>query len=118
MRAPFPFSATMHLHQQGGTIRGNSVFKSVMVVLSFVLGAVSCHKDCAEQTGTLPDIDLTHLRPAGTYSDPHVTEKSETMEYINDSTVVISFTADNKTVRMTYRVKHQGTYESVQSKFN
>ncbi len=89
-----------------------------MIVLSIVLGAVSCHKDCAEQTGTLPDIDLTHLRPAGKYSDPRVTENAETMEYINDSTVVISFKADNKTVRMTYRVKNQGTYESVQSKFN
>ncbi len=93
-------------------------YKRTAMILCIALGAISCKEECAKENGTLPAIDLSHLRPAGSYFDPRVTVDQEKMEYINDSTVVISFTADKKTVKMTYRVKNQGTYESIQSKFN
>ncbi len=89
----------------------------VLLATSVALFVVSCSKDCETQNGTLPDIDLTHLRPSGTYVDPSVTVDQQKMEYINDSTVVVAFVADNKTVKMTYHVQNKGTYASTQSKF-
>ena len=82
------------------------------ISLIAIVALQSCNKTCSRQRSTLPHIDLSQLRPQGTFKG-----SDYTITFNADSTATVRYSLNNTNYELSYKVTKHGTHDITQIKY-
>ncbi len=87
--------------------------KIILIISTLgILMLSSCGKTCSRQRSTLPHIDLSQLRPQGTFKG-----SDYTITFNADSTATVRYSLNNTNYELSYKVTKHGTHDITQIKY-
>ena len=77
----------------------------------------SCEKICERQRNILDTVDLHSLRPVGKFKANSM-DQSSVFTLTSDSTAVLTYTANDTTYELSYKIQTKGSTINNQKKWN
>ena len=91
-------------------------YRGVLLFISAIL-FLSCEKNCERQRNTRDTVDVHTLRPVGKFKADDI-DQSSVFTISSDSTAVLTYTANDTTYEISYKIQTKGTMINNQKKWN